>query len=276
MARALGGVVLSVDSMQVYRGMDIGTAKPTTEERAGIVHHMLDLVEPEESYSVARFQAQARAVIAAAATPVVICGGSGLHFRAVVDAMSFPPTDPGLRQVLEDASLEELNAELLAADPGAASHVALDNKRRVIRAVEALRLTGLTPSLRAGSAEAAALHAYKPLLEFTAIGCDPGDALEARIDERLKVMQGRGLLEEVAALRRRLGPTAAEAVGYRQLIPVVDGEVDLTSGLDAARQATRRLARRQRTWFRRDPRVRWIPWHDDSTVRARRVLDALT
>ncbi len=276
MARSLAGVVLSVDSMQVYRGMDIGTAKPTVEERAGIVHHMIDLVDPEESYSVARFQAEAREVIAAAATPVVISGGSGLHFRAVVDAMSFPPTDPELRQELEGTSLHALTAELLTADPGAASHVALDNKRRVIRAVEAWRLTGLTPSQRAGSREAAALQSYEPFLHFSAIGLDPGEALDDRIDRRLETMERRGLLEEVSELRDRLSVTASEAVGYRQLIPVVDGEVDLATGLEAARQATRRLARRQRTWFRRDPRVLWIPWHHDPSVRARRALDALT
>ncbi|MFB3050973.1 MAG: tRNA (adenosine(37)-N6)-dimethylallyltransferase, partial [Acidimicrobiia bacterium] len=143
-AGRIGAEVLSVDSMQVYRGMDIGTAKPSVIERRGIRHHMIDVVDPESEFSVAEFRRQGRAVMNSADSPLIITGGSGLHFRALVDPMSFAPTDPTLRSELEGSQLADLVAELKTADPEVGSHVDLANPRRVIRAVEILRLSGET------------------------------------------------------------------------------------------------------------------------------------
>lgn len=274
-AERIGAVVISVDSMQVYRGMDIGTAKPTLIERRGIPHHMIDLVDPSEEFSVANFRRIGRETMEGIEGPKMIVGGSGLHFRALVDPMSFAPTDPQLRTELEKTDTAELVTELVEADPAAVHHVDLANRRRVIRAVEIYRLTGETPSSRANSAEAAELRRYQSEIQFTAIGVDPGELLEPRIDQRLEEMRHGGLFEEVARLRGRLGRTAASAVGYRELLAHFDGETSEVEAFRAVAVNTRRLARRQRTWFQRDPRIRWIPWVDDQTDRVNRALEAL-
>lgn len=274
-AAAVGGEILSVDSMQVYRGMDIGTAKPSLEERARIPHHMLDLVEPEVDYTVAEFQAEARRVIAAASRPVVLVGGSGLHFRAVVDPLRFPPHDPALRAELEARPVTELRDELMGVDPSAAQHLDLDNPRRVVRAYEIYRLTGETPSLRARHPSHQAVGAYQPHLPFRAVGLDPGDDLPARAAARLAEMRRRGLLNEVRSLLGRMGRTASQAVGYRQLIPVAEGRLPEEVGFAAAERATLTLARRQRAFFRRDPRIRWLPWHPDPARRTAAVVELL-
>ncbi len=276
LAEELDGEILSVDSMQVYRGMDIGTAKPGTEERRRVRHHMIDVAEPEESYSAARFQAEARAALGEAGERlVVIVGGSGLHFRAVVDPMSFPPNLPGLRRRLESLETGQARARLLDRDPEAGRHVDLDNPRRVVRALEVAELTGLTPSRRARSSQYRDLRSYRPLLEFTAVGIDPGDALAARVEGRLDGMLAAGLLDEVEHLSGRMGPTAAQAVGYRQLLPVVRGERSVEEGRAAALRATRALAKRQRTFFRRDPRIGWVDWSADPEARYRQVRAAV-
>ena len=265
--------------MQVYRGMDIGTAKPDAATCARVPHHLIDLVEPEESYSVAEYQSAGRTVLdalEAKGTPAVVAGGSGLHFRALVDPMSFAPTEPALRAALEAKPAADLVTELLGSDPEAAAHVDLANPRRVLRAVETIRLSGITPSQRAGTAEAEALRSYTPRLALVAVGLDPGDALEARVTARFDRMLDAGLLDEVGGLAPRLGRTARQAVGYKELIPVVDGGVSLEEGRAAAIQATLGLAKRQRTFFRRDPRIRWLTWHDDPDKRvsgARRALE---
>lgn len=274
-AERLGGEVISVDSMQVYRHMDVGTAKPNLIERRGIPHHMIDIVDPEEEFSVAEFRRRGRMVISEIDKPLVICGGSGLHFRALVDPMSFAPTDPRLRAELERRPHEDLLAELTTNDPDAGSVVDLDNPRRVTRAVEVLRLTGETPSARAGSAEAEALRRYVPELKFTAIGVDAGDLLDQRIEARVNEMRSGGLLEEVRSLQGRLGRTARGAVGYREMLLHLEGEVDEERAFEMVVGNTRRLARRQRTWFQRDPRIRWIPWIEDLEERVERVLEAL-
>lgn len=261
--------------MQVYRGMDVGTAKPTLIERRGIPHHMIDIVDPSEEFSVASFRRLGRKQMAAIEGPTMIVGGSGLHFRALVDPMSFAPTDPDLRQELDGADPDELVAELIEADSTAGRYVDLANRRRVIRAVEIYRLTGETPTSRAHSAEAEELKRYQPELEFTAIGVDPGELLDSRIEQRLVEMREGGLVEEVAGLRGRLGRTAASAVGYRELLAHMEGEMSEAEALDAVAVNTRRLARRQRTWFQRDPRIRWIPWLDDPADRTDRAVEAL-
>ena len=210
-AERLGAQIISVDSMQVYRGMNIGTAKPSVIERRDVVHHMIDVAEPEEEYSVAEFRRSGKAIIDASAVNLIITGGSGLHFRALVDPMGFAPTDPALRAELESVEPAILIEELTAADPNVGHHVDLANTRRVIRAAEILRLTHETPSQRAESAEAEDLRRYKPEIEFTAVGIDPGGLLDARIDLRLTQMREGGLVAEVKGLQDRLGRTADPA-----------------------------------------------------------------
>lgn len=268
--------MISVDSMQVYRGMDIGTAKPTVIERRGVTHHMIDVADPEDEFSVAEFRRIGRGVLEASESPVVISGGSGLHFRALVDPMSFAPTDSRLRAELEAAEPGSLASELSAADPDAPSHVDMSNPRRVLRAVEIIRLTGETPSARAASAEADELKRYVPEVEFTAVGIDPGEEVDQRIDRRLQRMRSGGLVEEVRALADRMGRTARGAVGYREVLSHLSGELSLDEAFDEAARKTKRLARKQRTWFQRDPRIRWIPWIEDAEARAERAMEALT
>lgn len=274
-AERLGGMIISVDSMQVYRGMDIGTAKPSIEERRGVAHHMIDLVDPEDEFSVADFRRLGRKVIEEAETPLVIAGGSGLHFRALVDPMTFPPTDPVVRRELEQTEPAELVAELTSADPEAGRHVDLANLRRVIRAVEVKRLSGLTPSRRASSQEATDLRNYVPEIEFSAVGLDPEDAVASRIEARVAEMWDRGLASEVWDLRHRLGRTAAGAVGYKELLAHFEDQVSEDQAFEQVVANTRKLAKRQRTWFRRDPRISWIPWSEDDSERAAGVMETL-
>lgn len=272
-ARSLGAQVISVDSMQVYRGMDIGTAKPTVIERRGVVHHMIDVAEAEDEFSVAEFRRQGRAIIKTSRVPLIITGGSGLHFRALVDPMSFAPTDPGLREELESTDVTVLIEELAKADSRAGEHVDLGNTRRVVRAVEIFRLTGETPSQRAHSAEAEDLRRYKPDLDFTAVGIDPGSLLDERIDRRLSQMREGGLVSEVRGLEKRMGRTAASAVGYREILDHLNGEIALDRAFEAISRNTRKLAKKQRTWFQRDPRIHWIPWLVDADERVERILE---
>jgi tRNA dimethylallyltransferase len=275
-AKRLGAEIISVDSMQVYRGMDIGTAKPNLVERGGIVHHMIDIADPEDEFSVADFRRHARQIMESSDVPLVISGGSGLHFRALVDPMSFAPTDGSLRAMLEMTEKEDLVNEILVADPGVADHLDLANTRRVVRAVEIFRLTGETPSERAQSAEAEDLRRYKAEIEFTAVGVDPGDQVRARVDQRLGRMKAGGLVAEVKALRPRLGRTAASAVGYREVLRFLGGETNADETFEAISRNTRKLAKKQRTWFQRDPRIRWIPWFNHGDERIERTLEALT
>ena len=252
--------------MQVYRGMDIGTAKATPGERNRVAHHLVDLVEPETVFTVADFQQAGRRVLAgaeASGTRMLIVGGSGLHFRALVDPMEFPPSDPGLRSRLEALEPEAARERLLAADPDAAAWVALANPRRVVRALEVLELTGRTPSQRAADPGSVAVRAYQPLHPVVALGVDPGEALGERVRQRFAGMLAAGLLKEVTRLAPRLGPTASQGVGYRELLRVVSGEWELDVAVSRAIGATIDLARRQRTFHRRDPRIKWLQWDDE-------------
>ena len=259
--------------MQVYREMDIGTAKPTIIERGAVPHHMIDVVGPEEEFSVGQFRSQALEIMAGLGK-VLITGGSGLHFRALVDPMSFAPTDPGLRAELEASQIGDLVSELTTVDPLAGRHVDLDNSRRVIRAMEIYRITGAIPSARAATAEAEKLRRYVANIPFTAVGLDPGEALGGRVEARMKQMREGGLVEEVGSLRGRLGRTARAAVGYRELCDAFDGRFSVDEAIDQATRNTMKLARRQRTWFQRDPRIRWVPWLDDLDERVRRTSEA--
>ena len=213
MAVRLGAEIISVDSMQVYRGMDIGTAKPSLAERRGVRHHLIDVVDPEEEFSVAEFRRMGRQIIETSDVPLVVTGGSGLHFRSLVDPMQFSPTDSQLKKELENLDSAELVAELVAADSEAGLYVDMANQRRVIRAVEIIRLGGATPSARAKSAEAQDIRDHIPEIEFTAVGTDPGDRLDSRIDRRLAEMKSQGLMDEVRSLQGRLGRTARWSCG---------------------------------------------------------------
>ncbi len=274
-ASEIGAEIISVDSMQVYRGMDIGTAKPTLIERRGVPHHMVDIVDPSEEFSVAEFRRRGRSVMTSVDKPLVITGGSGLHFRSLVDPLSFAPTDSSLRADLEAQEPSDLIGELVSADPEAGAHVDLANSRRIVRAVEVFRLTGETPSSRAASAEANDVRRYQAEIAFDAVGVDPGELLDGRVDARLRSMRSGGLVEEVRGLRGRLGRTARTAVGYREVLAHLAGEISEDEAFEQAARNTKKLAKKQRTWFHRDPRIRWIPWSDDVGERSLRALELL-
>ena len=273
LAESVGAEIVSVDSMQVYRGMDIGTAKPTPADRGRVTHHMIDVADPSQAFTVAEFQQAGRTHLAVAeeGVPVVVVGGSGLHFRSLVDPLEFPPSEPEVRAEVEALPAQDAVVELLDADPGAASHVDLANPRRVARALEVLRITGVTPSERAAGSAATDVRAYRPRIPFVAVGLDPGDGLPGRATARFDAMLESGLLDEVAGLAGRLGSTASQAVGYRQLAAVVEGTRPLDEGRRRGIDATTALAGRQRTFFRRDPRIRWVEWDDDPAVRLARA-----
>jgi tRNA dimethylallyltransferase len=260
-AERLGAEVVSADAMLVYRGMDIGTAKPTPDERARVPHHLVDLVDPGEEFSVARFQPLARAAIAdvlgRGSVPLLV-GGSGLYFHAVVDDFGFPPTDPAVRARLEDEAAEagpaELYRRLAAADPPAAARIQPQNLRRTVRALEVIELTG-----RPFSSFRKAMDAPVSRYRLTVLGLDPGPGLlRARVAERVAAMAEAGLVEEVRRLAGQpLSRTARQALGYKELLDTIDQGTPVADALEAVVRRTRAYARRQLAWFRRDPRVRW-------------------
>jgi tRNA dimethylallyltransferase len=275
LAGEVGAEIVSIDSMQVYRGMDIGTAKPSAEDRARVRHHLVDVVNPDEDFSVADSQRLGRAAIDQAPGPVVIAGGTGLAFRAIVDPLEFPGQDAEVRAELEALPLETLQERLLEVDTSAADHIDLANPRRLVRALEVHAVTGLTPSRRAATPGAVAVRDYQPHYQFEAVGFDPGEGLEARVVARFDAMLAAGLLDEVAGLAPRLSRTAAQAVGYKELLPVVAGEQTIEVGRAAAIAATLSVAGNQRTYFRRDPRIRWLEWDDDPGTRLARAHQEL-
>ena len=258
LARALGGEVVNADSMQLYRGMDVGTAKLTEAERQGVPHHLLDVWDVRHPATAAEYQSLARArldaLLEAGTTPVVV-GGSGLYVRAALDVLDFPGTDPALRAELE-AELEArgpeaLHARLAALDPAAAGRMERTNGRRVVRALEVVLLTGAMPG---------AMTEYQPHYATTYVGLDRPD-LTARTDLRVDRMWAAGLVEEVRALEGqglREGVTASRALGYAQVLGLLAGELTEPEAVEATKAATRRFVRRQRAWFRRDPRIRWL------------------
>lgn len=264
--------------MQVYRGMDIGTAKPDATARHRVRYRMIDVLEPSAAMTARWFQEIGRAALQEELERcgrVIICGGSGLHFRAIVDPMTFAPTDRQLRSALEGEPHDVRRERLEAADPRAGSVVDLDNPRRVVRALEVLELTGLTPSERARSPEARALAQYRALFPFVGIGMDPGAGFARRVEERFTMMLDQGFVDEVRALADDLGRTASQAVGYRELLAHVRGESGLDEATADATAATRALVKRQRTFFGRDPRIAWQPWQDDDSRRLAAAVDEI-
>jgi tRNA dimethylallyltransferase len=261
LAAELGGEVVNADSMQLYRGMDIGTAKLAPAERRGVPHHLLDVWEVTETASVAAYQRLARAAISGVLSrgrvPVLV-GGSGLYVRAVLDDLDFPGTDPGLRARLEAelaaAGAPALHARLSTVDPVAARDILPSNGRRIVRALEVVGITGRP--------FAATLPSYPAGYDTVQLGLDrPTADLDARVQGRVDRMWQRGLVDEVRRLAGaglRDGPTASRALGYRQVLRALDGLSTLDEARAETARATRRFVRRQRSWFRRDPRVRWL------------------
>ncbi|MFG7940591.1 tRNA (adenosine(37)-N6)-dimethylallyltransferase MiaA [Streptomyces cacaoi] len=262
LAQQLGGDVINADSMQLYRGMDIGTAKLTVEERQGIPHHLLDIWDVTVSASVAEYQRLARAEIdrlrTAGRVPVLV-GGSGLYVRGALDAMDFPGTDPEVRARLEDELAEHgpgpLHARLAAADPEAAAAILPGNGRRIVRALEVIEITGRPFTANLPRHE----YVYPDTVQ---IGVDVArPELDERIAGRVDRMWQAGLVDEVRALvdaGLREGRTASRALGYQQVLAALAGECTEEEARAETVRATKRFARRQDTWFRRDPRVHWL------------------
>jgi tRNA dimethylallyltransferase len=262
LAKRLGGEIVNADSMQLYRGMDIGTAKLPVAARDAVPHHLLDIWEVTRAASVADYQQRGRACIddllARGVTPVLV-GGSGLYVRAVLDQIEFPGTDPALRAELETdlttLGTARLHQRLAAVDPAAARAIAPENGRKVVRALEVIALTG--------EPFTAALPAYDaPAYDAVQIGLDlPTAALDARISQRVSDMLEAGLVEEVKTLEAeglRSGVTASRALGYAQILGWLDGRLTIAQAVAETARTTRRFVRRQRSWFRRDPRISWL------------------
>ncbi|MFE7873876.1 tRNA (adenosine(37)-N6)-dimethylallyltransferase MiaA [Micromonospora humida] len=261
LAHALGGEVVNADSMQLYRGMDIGTAKLTPAERDGVPHHLLDIWPVTEPASVAEYQRLARAavddILARGRVPLLV-GGSGLYVRAVLEQFEFPGTDPAVRERLE-AELAQLGpaplyARLAGADPVAAAGILPGNGRRIVRALEVIELTGAPFT--------ASLPDPTPYYPAVQLGVDLDTALlDERIAVRVDRMWADGLVAEVRALRGQGladGRTASRALGYQQVLRFLAGETDEAQAREETIRATRRFVRRQRSWFRRDQRIHWL------------------
>ncbi|MCU1601873.1 MAG: tRNA ((37)-N6)-dimethylallyltransferase MiaA [Frankiales bacterium] len=262
LARELGADVVNADSMQLYRGMDIGTAKLTPAEQGGVEHHLLDVWEPTEPASVAAYQVLARELLTGARR--VFVGGSGLYLRAALDQLDFPGTDPELRAQLEAELAEHgpahLHQRLKDLDPGAASRMEPSNGRRIVRALEVVTLTGEMPG---------EMTEYEPFVATTYFGLDREDLAE-RVDQRVDRMWAQGLVEEVRGLT--LGVTAARALGYAQAAKQLSGELSEAEAREQTKAATRRFVRRQRSWFRRDPRIHWLDPNQDLLSQAMTLL----
>lgn len=262
LAHRLDGEVINADSMQLYRGMDIGTAKVTAQERRGVPHHLLDVLDVTEEASVAVYRRRARELVgeirARGRTPILV-GGSGLYVRAVIDVIEFPPTEPGVRdrlsRRLEEEGAAALREELRQTDPESAAVIRDD--RRLVRALEVVHLTGRPFT----SYMPQRIHepAMEPVVQ---LGLSlPRDRLRGRIDARVEAMAAQGLLGEVETLvgqGLRRGRTASRAIGYQQFLRVLDGGLSQEEAIEETAAATRRFAKRQDTWFRADPRIRWL------------------
>ncbi len=276
LAGLIGGEVVSADSMMVYRGMDVGTAKPTAEQRAAVPHHLIDLVEPTDDYHVARYQREARAavdeVLARGRQPLLV-GGTGYYIQAVVDEIEYPPVAPrrdDLRAELsafaQRSGTGALHARLAALDAAAAARIHPNNVQRVVRALEIVLQTGrpIAPNRVPGATDSRYTLRIFGLTHAR-------ERLFARLDERVDAMLAAGFVSELRALRAR-GVTAAhqsqQALGYRQLHPVLDGQSTLDEAVAAWKRGTRQFARRQWTWFRGDARVTWLDRDEFASRRA--------
>ena len=265
-AKELGGEVVSADSMQIYQHMDVATAKPTPEEMQGIPHHLIDFLEPGERFSVARYCELAKAAIAGIRSRgrlPILCGGTGLYVDSLLSDMRFEEQeeDPALREAIaaemEEKGVDRMLAELARFDPDAANRLAEGrNPKRIIRAIEVYRSTGMTQT-QLNARQRSADSPYRTVK----IGLTASDRafLYERIDRRVDIMLENGLLEEAKRFYARgYGDTAAAAIGYKELLPYLRGESDLEACVETLKRATRRYAKRQLTWFRRDLSIRWF------------------
>ncbi|WP_121253646.1 tRNA (adenosine(37)-N6)-dimethylallyltransferase MiaA [Nocardioides ferulae] len=277
LAERLGGEIVNTDAMQVYRGMDIGTAKLPEAERRDIRHHLLDTLSVRDPATVAEFQGWAREVIGrlrAAGTVPVLVGGSALYTRAILDHFEFPGTDEAVRRRLEE-ELERhgsaaLHDRLREVDPEAADRILVENGRRVVRALEVVEITG-----RPFTASLPRLEYADPATVQIGVDIDR-PTLDARIEQRVDAMFAAGLVDEVARLLDEglaEGRTASRAIGYREVAAHLAGELSLDEARERTVVATRRFARRQDAWFRKDPRIHWVRWDDDDRVE--RALSAI-
>jgi tRNA dimethylallyltransferase len=262
-AQRLGGEIVNADSMQLYAGMDIGTAKLPPEQRGGVPHHLLDVWPITKSAAVAEYQAMARGRIAdihARGRIPVLVGGSGLYLRGALDRLDFPGESQDIRHrlygELAASGPGHLHTRLAALDPAAAAAILPTNGRRIVRALEVIELTGRPFT--------ATMPSFESVYDCVQLGLDRDD-LDERIEARVHRMMAAGFLDEVRALLPaglRHSPTAGKALGYAQLLGCLDGagelRGDLTEALEATVRATRRFVRRQRSWFRRDPRIHWL------------------
>ena len=263
LALRCGGQIVNADSMQLYRGMDIGTAKLSVGERRGVPHHLLDVVDVSIDVNVAWYQEQARAVIdglLAQGVPVIVVGGTGFYIKAILDDLNFPDTDPAVREKLtqeaENIGGDALHKRLGILDPAAAAAIPRENVRRVIRALEVIEITGkpFTANLpRENSTK------YPDALQF-GLTMDR-ELLDARVDLRVDAMFQKGLVAEVTSLIAAgllEGKTARAALGYAQVISALDGDISMDQAISDTKLATRQYIRRQETWFRRDQRITWL------------------
>jgi tRNA dimethylallyltransferase len=250
--------LVTVDSMQVYRGMDVGTAKPSAAEQATVPHHLLDVADPADEYSVAEFRRAADAALAdieSRGRRALLVGGTGLYVQAVVDRLEPPGTWPDVRSELEaDPDTAALHGRLRDLDPVAAGRMEPGNRRRAIRALEVTIGSG-----RPFSSYGPGLRAFGPTTRFWLAGLWlPRPVVADRIRRRFAEMLDAGLLDEVRGLAERpLGRTARQALGYKELLEHLAGDVTLAEAVDTAVRRTTAFARRQRVWFRRDPRITW-------------------
>ena len=263
LAQAIDAEIINADSMQVYRGMDIGTAKITVEERQGIPHHMLDVLDVNQDSTVAWYQSGAREVIDeihSRGKSVVMVGGTGLYIKAVIDELNFPDTDPMVRHTLnkeaEDLGIDAMFARLEKLDPAAAIAIDRANLRRIIRALEVIEITGKPFTANLPREESIR---YPEARQFGLVM--DRELLSERIDQRVNTMFENGFVEEVQKLMSSgllEGRTAQRALGYSQIVSHLQGETSLDAAVEETKRATRQYARRQETWFSRDARIKWI------------------
>jgi tRNA dimethylallyltransferase len=275
-ARRLRGQILSVDSMQVYRGMDIGTAKPTAAERAAVHHHLIDLIDPNESFTVARFVEAVDEVIKAAAADrgqLIATGGTPLYYKALFEGLfEGPSADAATRAKLAAMSNEQLAARLAEIDPASAARIHVNDTKRLVRALEVFELTGRPiSSFQEQWGTQQTRHAA------TWIGLTwETEAINRQINARVKAMIRAGWVQETENLLRRFGllsPTAAEATGYHEIIQHLEGKLSLEDAIEQIKIATRQLARRQMKWFRRFANVIWLPGDRTVSELADQALD---
>ena len=277
LAQKLGGEIINADSMQVYQGMDIGTAKVPLNERGGIPHHLLDIYPVNQDMTVARYQELAREKVdqlRADGTPIIVVGGTGLYIKSILDDLNFPDTDPDIRQKITDEAEaighEALHAKLAALDPIAALAIPFENVRRVIRALEVIEITGqpYTTNLpREGSTR------YPDAIQI-GLAMDRED-LGERINKRVDRMWELGFVDEVEELINQgllEAKTAQAAIGYAQIIAMKHGVISEEEARDDTKRATRQYVRRQETWFSRDARITWISAHASTPMRLESAL----